>query len=189
VPVSRGGVAWQKVKAFYDRNLGLFFVFLAQMFASIVSTPPVSAHILENTKGLGLTAVQMSMTTRLLETGFETKFHALQIIFVRMILTAVVGSLYMWYKQVPDFPFGQRGVRGLLILRGFAGTVGLFGLYCKYSRCLLFVPFLFFFVPFSRWLISDTRGNQTRCRIWTSLTLLSSRFSCPRLQHSFAGSL
>ncbi|KAK7393956.1 hypothetical protein QQX98_013260 [Neonectria punicea] len=68
----------------------------------------------------------MSMTTRLLETGFETKFHALQIIFVRMLTTAVIGSLYMWYKKVPDFPLGQRGVRGLLFIRGIAGSTGLF---------------------------------------------------------------
>lgn len=73
----------------------------------------------------------MAMTTRLLETGFDTKFHALQIIFVRMIVTAGIGSLYMWYKKVPDFPLGPPGLRGLLVLRGTAGTIGLFGLYCK----------------------------------------------------------
>ncbi len=72
----------------------------------------------------------MSMTTRLLETSFETKFHALQIIFVRMIFTATIGSAYMWYKKVTDFPLGPRGVRWLLVIRGLAGTTGLFGLYC-----------------------------------------------------------
>lgn len=71
------------------------------------------------------------MTTRLLETGFETKYHALQVIFVRMLATAVAGSLGMWYKKVPGFPFGPREVRGLLVLRGFAGTAGLIGLYCE----------------------------------------------------------
>lgn len=71
------------------------------------------------------------MTTRLLETGFETKFHALQIIFVRMFATALIGSFYMWREKVPDFPLGPREVRGLLILRGMAGSVGLFGLYCQ----------------------------------------------------------
>lgn len=76
----------------------------------------------------------MSTTTRLLETGFETKFHALQIIFVRMLVTACVGSLYMWYKQVPGFPFGSQDVRGLLVLRGIAGSAGLFGLYCEASH-------------------------------------------------------
>ncbi|KAI1770430.1 hypothetical protein F4818DRAFT_262203 [Hypoxylon cercidicola] len=98
--------AWQNFKGFYDRNLGLFFVFMAQVFASL-----------------------MTMTTRLLETGFETKLHALQIIFVRMLATSVLGCLYMWYKKVPDFPLGRRDVRGLLVLRGLAGFTGLF---CSY---------------------------------------------------------
>ncbi|XXH04472.1 hypothetical protein Hte_010888 [Hypoxylon texense] len=98
--------AWQSFKGFYERNLGLFFVFMAQVFASL-----------------------MTMTTRLLETGFETKFHALQIIFVRMLATSILGCLYMWYKKVPDFPLGRRDVRGLLVLRGLAGFTGLF---CSY---------------------------------------------------------
>ncbi|KAI1378483.1 hypothetical protein F4677DRAFT_397006 [Hypoxylon crocopeplum] len=97
---------WRKLKGFYERNIGLFFVFMAQVFASL-----------------------MTMATRLLETGFEIKFHALQIIFVRMLATAVLGSLYMWYKKVPDFPLGRRDVRGLLVLRGLAGFTGLF---CSY---------------------------------------------------------
>ncbi|KAF6520627.1 hypothetical protein HZS61_014885 [Fusarium oxysporum f. sp. conglutinans] len=65
----------EKLQNFYSRNIGLFYVLVAQLFASI-----------------------MSMTTRLLETGFETKFHALQIIFVRMLATALIGSVYMWYS-------------------------------------------------------------------------------------------
>lgn len=71
------------------------------------------------------------MTTRLLETGFDTKFHALQVIFVRMIATAIIGSAYMLWKKVPGFPLGPREVRGLLLLRGLAGTAGLIGLYCQ----------------------------------------------------------
>ncbi|KAM5368105.1 hypothetical protein ACJZ2D_009709 [Fusarium nematophilum] len=39
----------------------------------------------------------------------------------------------MWLKQVPDFPVGPREVRGLLILRGMAGTAGLIGLYYSLS--------------------------------------------------------
>jgi hypothetical protein len=73
----------------------------------------------------------MTMTTRLLETGFTTKFHALQIIFVRMLATAILGSLYMWVKKVPDFPLGDRKVRGLLCLRGAAGFMGLSCSYCE----------------------------------------------------------
>ncbi|KAI0123583.1 DUF6 domain protein [Xylariales sp. AK1849] len=102
--------AWQRLKGFYERNIGLLLVFLAQMFGSL-----------------------MSMTTRLLETGFDTKFHALQIIFVRMLATAVLGSLWMGYKKVPDFPFGDRRVRGLLLVRGTAGFIGLSGSYYSLS--------------------------------------------------------
>ncbi|TXC05616.1 hypothetical protein FocTR4_00009584 [Fusarium oxysporum f. sp. cubense] len=81
----------EKLQNFYSRNIGLFYVLVAQLFASI-----------------------MSMTTRLLETGFETKFHALQIIFVRMLATALIGSVYMWVKKVPNFPFGPKEVRDSL---------------------------------------------------------------------------
>ncbi|UZP36778.1 hypothetical protein NXS19_004594 [Fusarium pseudograminearum] len=102
--------SWEKLQDVYSQNVGLFYVLLAQLFASI-----------------------MSMTTRLLATGFETKFHALQIIFVRMLATALIGSFYMWREKVPDFPLGPRNVRGLLVLRGMAGSVGLFGLYYSLS--------------------------------------------------------
>ena len=95
----------------------------------------------------------MTMTTRLLETGFDTKFHALQIIFVRMLATAILGSLYMWVKQVPDFPLGNRGVRGLLFLRGCAGFMGLFCSYCK-SRSSK--------ASWGKWLMHDLK---IRCRI------------------------
>lgn len=71
------------------------------------------------------------MTTRLLETGFDTKFHALQIIFVRMFVTAVIGLFWMWYKNIPDSLWGPPGTRRLLIIRGAAGSIGLFGLYCE----------------------------------------------------------
>lgn len=82
----------------------------------------------------------MAMTTRLLETGFDTKFHALQVIFVRMIVTASIGSFYLWRKGVADFPLGPPGLRGLLVIRGMCGTIGLFGLYCASSLALLHAP-------------------------------------------------
>ncbi|KXJ89073.1 hypothetical protein Micbo1qcDRAFT_150298 [Microdochium bolleyi] len=99
------------LKAFYERNFGLFLVFLAQSFGSVMST---AAKLLTSA-------------------GAENQFNALQIIFVRMLVTAVLGSLYMWYKQVPDFPLGPKGCRGLLVLRSFAGFTGLFGLYYSLS--------------------------------------------------------
>ncbi|RYP93807.1 hypothetical protein DL770_000003 [Monosporascus sp. CRB-9-2] len=97
----------RRLRAFYESNIGLFFVFLAQTFGSTMST---AAKLL--TSGSG-----------------PNRFHALHIIFVRMAATAVLGFLYMWHQRVPDYPFGGRGIRGLLLLRGLAGFVGLFGLY------------------------------------------------------------
>lgn len=75
----------------------------------------------------------MNVAARLLTTGYEEKFHALQIIFIRMLCTTIIGCLYMWYHKTPDFPLGKKGIRHLLVLRGSAGFVGLFGLYCKSS--------------------------------------------------------
>lgn len=76
----------------------------------------------------------MSTAAKLLATGYETKFHALQIIFVRMSCTTVLSCLYIWYNKIPR----SRGVTGLLILRGTAGFVGLFGLYCNTAPQLHF---------------------------------------------------
>ncbi|KAI1492023.1 hypothetical protein F5X96DRAFT_628975 [Biscogniauxia mediterranea] len=119
-PASRGGderdesttpTIWQGLQHFYQRNIGLVFVFTAQCFGSIMNT---AAKLLTSPDS-------------------PNKFHALQIISVRMFFTAVLGSLYMWYKKVPDFPLGQPSIRGLLVLRGTAGFFGLFGLYYSLS--------------------------------------------------------
>ncbi len=48
-----------------------------------------------------------------------------------MAITLIVSSAYLWYKKVPSFPLGAPEVRGLLMLRGFGGFVGVLGLYCK----------------------------------------------------------
>lgn len=73
----------------------------------------------------------MNTAAKLLTNDPSIKFHALQIIFIRMLCTGILCSIYSWYKGVPEFPFGPRGVRGLLILRGASGFVGLFGIYCE----------------------------------------------------------
>jgi hypothetical protein len=104
---SRWSKSKQGLKAFYDRNFGLVLVFLAQTCGSVMNT-----------------------AAKLLATGYETKFHAMQIIFIRMLCTTVLGMLYMAYNRTPDFPLGKRGIRKLLVLRGTCGFVGLFGLYC-----------------------------------------------------------
>ncbi|KAF1925094.1 uncharacterized protein M421DRAFT_70737 [Didymella exigua CBS 183.55] len=100
----------QNLHAFYERNFGLVLVFLAQTCGSIMNT-----------------------AAKLLATGYETKFHAMQIIFIRMSCTTVIGMLYMMWHKTPDFPLGARGIRWLLVLRGTCGFIGLFGLYYSLS--------------------------------------------------------
>ena len=73
----------------------------------------------------------MNVAAKLLTTGYEDKVHPMQIIFIRMSCTTVLGVLYMLWHKTPDFPFGKSGIRGLLVLRGTTGFVGLFGLYCE----------------------------------------------------------
>ncbi|KAI1349272.1 hypothetical protein F5Y01DRAFT_290004 [Xylaria sp. FL0043] len=109
--VRAGGRYGRHVHEFYERNFGLFLVFSAQTFGSVMST---AAKLL---------------------TGGDSpnQFHALHIVFVRMLSTAILGTLYMWYKRVPDFPFGPRNMIPLLVMRGAAGFVGLFGLYYSLS--------------------------------------------------------
>lgn len=83
----------------------------------------------------------MNLAAKLLANDDSIKFHALQIIFIRMISTSILCSIYCWYHSIPDFPFGKRGIRWLLVLRGSAGFLGLFGLYCK---CILCCQHIFF---------------------------------------------
>ncbi|KAI0864666.1 hypothetical protein F4860DRAFT_463049 [Xylaria cubensis] len=103
---------WRRhVRSFYERNFGLFLVFSAQTFGSLMST---AAKLLTSKDS-------------------HNQFHALHIIFVRMLATAILGLLYMWYKKVPHSPLGPREMVPLLVMRGTAGFVGLFGLYYSLS--------------------------------------------------------
>ncbi|TLS26978.1 hypothetical protein PpBr36_04015 [Pyricularia pennisetigena] len=114
-----------KLKDFYTRNLGLLFVFLAQ--------------------GCGAC---MSVAAKLLINDASASFNALHVIFVRMLATAILGLLYMWCKSVPDAPFGDRSVRGLLLLRGASGFSGLLGLYYSLSYLPLSdATFISFIIP------------------------------------------
>lgn len=100
---------WARCKNKLENNRGIMLVLLSQFFGSL-----------------------MSLTTRILETGYpEQRFHALQILFVRQSITSVLVYVWMWRMKVENAPFGPRGVRGLLIARGMGGFFGVFGLYCK----------------------------------------------------------
>lgn len=97
------------------RNKGLFLMLVAQFFG-----------------------VLMNVTTRILEIeGNDGKgFHPLQILFVRMGITCILASSYMYWRKTPHFPLGAPEVRSLLVARGFCGFFGVFGMY--YS--LLYLP-------------------------------------------------
>lgn len=97
---------------FWQRNRGLWLVSLAQFFGAL-----------------------MNVTTRLLELEGEG-MHPFQILFARMGITLICCCFYMWYTSVPYFPFGQKGVRRLLVARGLTGFFGIFGMY--YS--LMYLP-------------------------------------------------
>ena len=94
----------------WTSNKGLALVLLAQVFGTL-----------------------MNVTTRLLEVeGNDGKgMHPFQILFARMGITVVLSSVYMWYKHIPDFPFGAKEVRLLLVARGLSGFFGVFGIYCE----------------------------------------------------------
>lgn len=62
--------------------------------------------------------------------------HPFQVLFARMGITVIFASAYMYWKKIPDFPFGARGIRPLLVARGLGGFFGVFGMY--YS--LLYLP-------------------------------------------------
>lgn len=101
-----------RLQAFWIRNKGLALVMFAQMFGTCMS---IGARLLENL-GDG-------------EDG-EGSMHPFQIIFVRMSMTTILSVSYMWYTKTPDFPFGAKGIRFLLIARGVGGFFGVLGMYC-----------------------------------------------------------
>ncbi|TVY45009.1 putative membrane protein [Lachnellula occidentalis] len=92
-------------KRFWTRNEGLFLVSFSQLFGAL-----------------------MNVTTRLLELEGDG-MHPLQILFARMGLTMIFCCMWMWWKSVPDFPFGAKGIRWLLVGRGICGFFGIYGMY------------------------------------------------------------
>jgi len=97
---------WKVVmQEFWQRNYGLFLVALSQMFGAL-----------------------MNVTTRFLELEGDG-MHPFQVLFARMSVTFMFCCLYMWWKNVPNFPLGSEEVRWLLVARGLTGFFGIFGMY------------------------------------------------------------
>ncbi len=94
------------LRSFWLNNQGLFLVTFSQLFGAL-----------------------MNVATRLLELEGDG-MDPLQILFARQRITATLCSTWMWWAQVPDFPLGAKGVRGLLVIRSITGFFGIFGMYC-----------------------------------------------------------
>lgn len=67
-----------------------------------------------------------------------------QILLVRMVITGIGCSFYLWLRRDPEFPLGPRDVRPLLSLRAFGGILGAGGMYCKIEYLFSFVLFCAF---------------------------------------------
>ncbi|KAH3674300.1 hypothetical protein WICPIJ_009579, partial [Wickerhamomyces pijperi] len=94
---------------FFWQNLGLFLIILSQFFNSL-----------------------MVVTTKLLVKDPEfadDPIHPAQILFVRMIITALGCYLYLRYVMKMDHVFGPPEIRIWLVARGVAGFFGVFSIY------------------------------------------------------------
>ncbi|KAK6955542.1 hypothetical protein Daesc_003182 [Daldinia eschscholtzii] len=69
----------------------------------------------------------MNLIARLLEV--EGHMHPMQILFARMSMTVIGASAYIWWKRIPHGLLGHRDVRWLLVLRGFSGFFGIYGMW------------------------------------------------------------
>ena len=93
------------MRRWWGRNQGLVMVTISQAFGAL-----------------------MNVTTRLLETD-AGGIGPFQVLFARMSLTAFFCLIWMWWKKVPHYPLGPKGVRKLLVARGLTGFFGIFGMY------------------------------------------------------------
>jgi drug/metabolite transporter (DMT)-like permease len=112
-PPSRYGAAWD---SFLEVNYGALLVLASQGF------------------GTG-----MNIAARMLEIPgpHGEPMHPFQMLFVRQSITAFICTAYGLYsRSIPYFPFGMRGIRWLLVLRGVFGFFGVFGMYFS----LLYLP-------------------------------------------------
>lgn len=93
------------LKKFWVANKPSMLVALSQLFAALMN---LSARFLE-LEGDGM--------------------HPVQMLLLRQSVTWVCCSLYMWWIKVPDYPFGRREIRWLILARGLTGFFGIFGMW------------------------------------------------------------
>ncbi|EKD16077.1 uncharacterized protein L3040_003512 [Drepanopeziza brunnea f. sp. 'multigermtubi'] len=95
---------WSRV---WKDNKGAIYILISELFGT--STDAIVRGLQQGRGGNGM--------------------HPFQVIIARLGVTFVLSALYMWWKEVPDFPLGNRAVRGWLVLRA---VFGFFGLFCLY---------------------------------------------------------
>ncbi|KAG6828957.1 hypothetical protein H0H92_006184 [Tricholoma furcatifolium] len=102
-------VWWQrchrKAQTAVEGNTGLLLITAAQAFFSL-----------------------MNVAVKTLN-SIDPPVSPLQLIVVRMGITYFCSLFYMLATKVPDPVFGPKGIRLLLVFRGFSGFFGLFGIY------------------------------------------------------------
>ena len=126
-----------RLRTLYHNNYGALLVLLSQFFGSLMN---ISTRILEHPGPHG------------------PAMHPFQILFVRQSITASVCTIWgLSSSTIPDFPFGPsrpKSIRWLLISRGLAGFLGVFGMYFS----LLYLPLaeatvLTFLAPVLTWCV------------------------------------
>ncbi|KAF8499631.1 integral membrane protein DUF6 [Russula emetica] len=97
--------ARSSVSAFFDKNAGLSLIAASQFFFSA-----------------------MNICVKWLN-SLDEPVPILELIWVRMTITYIGSVAYMLWRKIPDPLLGPKEVRGLLVIRGFVGFIGLAGMY------------------------------------------------------------
>lgn len=93
------------LSSFLDDNTGLLLVAASQIFFSA-----------------------MNLAVKMLN-SLDEPVPTLELILVRMGITYVFSVAYMYWRKIPDPLLGPKGLRTLLVVRGFSGFFGLSGVY------------------------------------------------------------
>ncbi|KID91604.1 Integral membrane family protein [Metarhizium guizhouense ARSEF 977] len=70
----------------------------------------------------------MNLSARFLELEGEG-MHPVQMLLVRQAVTSICCLAYMWWVSIPNYPFGKKEIRWLLLVRGCTGFFGIFGMW------------------------------------------------------------
>lgn len=77
----------------------------------------------------------MAVFTKLLELD-GGGMHPFQVLFLRMAVTTIGCTAYLWWKRIPHSLLGPKGFRGLLLFRGISGFFGIFGIWSAIRKFL-----------------------------------------------------